>query len=384
MIAKIIKGNFFKGLVLYNQKKVNDERAEIIGGNIHLRSDKTEEITNKFLQNSNNSTSKIKNKYCHIVLSFSPEDKEKMNLQMEQDIAKAYMEKMGYENSPYLVYKHKDEKHPHLHIITSRIQFNGKVVNDSLERKKSLNICRKLALDNNLIIVPEKAQMKSNSLSYIKLMDRAGDDKTVKMGMKNLINYNLKDSPSAEVFLNRMQRCGVKLKMNKSGNQIKGINFSYQNYDFKGSTLAKAFSWEGLNKKFNKDQPVDILRISDIINNGRLLDKEFYNKTDIEIDAIHSAYRGNKYEIKQSVKRGIDYDKIMERSDFYLLDNQTQSFIDSQYDNTIFPPMQQDPTIDIAEIEKAVEAIDKQADEGTSVAGVNPVERKKKKQKMGM
>ena len=43
-----------------------------------------------------------------------------------EEIAKEYMSKMGYEEQPYIVFKHRDIDKIHIHIVSIKIDKNGK------------------------------------------------------------------------------------------------------------------------------------------------------------------------------------------------------------------------------------------------------------------
>ncbi len=45
-----------------------------------------------------------------------------------QDIAREYLEKIGYGNQPYLIFKHEDIDRHHLHIVTVNVDENGRSI----------------------------------------------------------------------------------------------------------------------------------------------------------------------------------------------------------------------------------------------------------------
>lgn len=63
----------------------------------------------------------------HIFLNFDPANQ--LSPSLLQEIAKFYMQEIGFGNQPYLVYEHLDAAHPHLHILTTNIQADGKRIN---------------------------------------------------------------------------------------------------------------------------------------------------------------------------------------------------------------------------------------------------------------
>ena len=114
------------GALNYNENKVKEGLAECIAANLFPC--RAEELN--FHEKKNRFTNQIKlnqrskTNVVHISLNFGIGerlDKEKLNA-----IATTYMDKIGFGNQPYLVYNHFDAAHPHVHILTTSIQDNGK------------------------------------------------------------------------------------------------------------------------------------------------------------------------------------------------------------------------------------------------------------------
>lgn len=60
----------------------------------------------------------------HISLNFGVN--EKIEKEILKEIATVYMDKIGFGQQPYLVYQHSDAGHPHIHIVSTNIQKDGK------------------------------------------------------------------------------------------------------------------------------------------------------------------------------------------------------------------------------------------------------------------
>ncbi len=91
----------------------------------------------------------------HISLNFAPgENFEKEKL---EKIAKEYMIGIGFENQPYLVYKHTDAGHPHLHIVTTNIGLDGKRIALHNIGKLKSEPTRK-AIEKQFGLVPAESQ----------------------------------------------------------------------------------------------------------------------------------------------------------------------------------------------------------------------------------
>lgn len=88
------------------------------------------------------------NTVFHVSLNPSPEERL-TDIQL-QEIAREYMERMGYGNQPYIVFKHKDIDRHHLHIVSLRIDENGRKLPHDLEARRSMKITRDMELKYNL------------------------------------------------------------------------------------------------------------------------------------------------------------------------------------------------------------------------------------------
>ena len=82
------------------------------------------------------------NTVFHASLNPSPEDR--LTDDQLRDIAQEYMERMGYGNQPYIVFKHKDISREHLHIVSLRVDENGHKLPYDFEARRSMEILRDL------------------------------------------------------------------------------------------------------------------------------------------------------------------------------------------------------------------------------------------------
>lgn len=126
MVAIIKTGKAIKDAFYYNENKVKEGKAVcLIAENFIGKSEfLNEQAKLKMLQKMAEQNTRTKVNSVHISLNFSPSDNLSENTFKE--IAKVYMEKIGFGNQPYLVYQHLDAGHPHLHIVTTNIEANGK------------------------------------------------------------------------------------------------------------------------------------------------------------------------------------------------------------------------------------------------------------------
>lgn len=129
MVARIASGRSIRGILVYNEDKVERGEAEVVLAsgfateidklNFHQRLFRFEQLTML------NARSKVN--AMHISLNFHYDDQ--LDAGKMQQIASVYMEKIGMGDQPYIAYQHFDSAHPHLHIATVLIQRDGKRIN---------------------------------------------------------------------------------------------------------------------------------------------------------------------------------------------------------------------------------------------------------------
>lgn len=147
MVANIRTGATVGGAIRYNEEKVNRGQAEVLFWNRMLDPfDTAGRMSHErcmacfapFLQANRRTTNTV----FHVSLNPSPEDR----LTDEQlgEIAREYMERMGYGEQPYIVFKHGDIAREHLHIVSLRIDRNGRKLPHDFEARRSVEITRAL------------------------------------------------------------------------------------------------------------------------------------------------------------------------------------------------------------------------------------------------
>jgi hypothetical protein len=170
MVVRIKSPNSLQRTLNYNEKKVQKGQAECIHAENYILNPGQMNFYQKMerLQDliSLNERAK-KTNTLHISLNFDPS--EKLSKGSLTKIAQVYMEKIGFVNQPYLVYQHNDAGHPHLHIVTTNIQADGKRIDTfNIGRNQSEKARKEIEKDLGLV----KAEgRKQEQLSRIKPVD---------------------------------------------------------------------------------------------------------------------------------------------------------------------------------------------------------------------
>ena len=167
MVANIRTGATVGGAIRYNEEKVNRGQAEVLFWHRMLDPFDTAGRMSRercmasfepFLQVNQRTTNTV----FHVSLNPSPEDR----LTDEQlgEIAREYMERMGYGEQPYIVFKHGDIAREHLHVVSLRVDSTGRKISDSHEYDRSMSILRNL----------EQKYGLHPSIKGLELQDREG------------------------------------------------------------------------------------------------------------------------------------------------------------------------------------------------------------------
>ena len=133
------------GAIAYNGEKINEAQGRLLTPNrIYNDGSGTVDI-GKAMEGFHTflpPQMKVEKPVVHMSLNPHPEDV--LTDAELQDIAREYLEKLGFGNQPYLVFKHEDIDRHHLHIVTVRVDENGKCISDKNNYYRSKQITREL------------------------------------------------------------------------------------------------------------------------------------------------------------------------------------------------------------------------------------------------
>ncbi len=129
MVAKITTPKSIEAALNYNEKKVQKGNAICLHAVNYLNEAKNMNFYQKLngFERLNSLNERATTKTLHVSLNFDPS--EKLTENKLSQIASDYMERIGFGNQPYLVYKHEDAGHPHIHIVSTTIKENGSRIN---------------------------------------------------------------------------------------------------------------------------------------------------------------------------------------------------------------------------------------------------------------
>ena len=152
MIAKISATENLGGALGYNFKKVEKGEANILLAAELYQSKEGRYTMEDVLADMEALIPKnCRTKKTVFHCSLNPHPDEKLSDEQLTQIAKEYMEALGYGNQPYMVFKHNDIAREHIHIVSLRIDGEGKKINDKFEKRRSKQITDTLERKYDLI-----------------------------------------------------------------------------------------------------------------------------------------------------------------------------------------------------------------------------------------
>jgi|GEM_PF-1756110 len=195
MIADISKGSNFTKLINYHESKVIEGKATLLE-NQTMGENKAEYI--QAFHETVALNNRVKKDFAiHFSLSLPVE--EHLDNPSFLKLAQNYLQKMGYENRPYLVYRHADKAHEHIHIVTTSINFDGEKISFYNDWKNSQAISRELEKEFGLQITQydktahyRLSELNAEKYRVVNSMKQVYQDKALLEKTSSHLSLNLK------------------------------------------------------------------------------------------------------------------------------------------------------------------------------------------------
>lgn len=250
MIAKIVKGSNFKGVVSYILDKEKDAKILVCDG---LFSENKETITSSFEAQARMNP-KVTKPVGHIALAFSKEDEHRLTNRAIAGIALEYLNAMGITDTQILIVRHFDKEHPHVHIVFNRIANDGRTISDRNERIRSTRVCKELTRKYGLYFADGKEQVKRHRLKE--------PDKT-KYELYSILTLEVSRCGNWNMLITNLKKQGVEARFKYKGcsDEVQGVVFSMNGYSFSGSKIDRWFSYSKINAALNANRHEERQRV---------------------------------------------------------------------------------------------------------------------------
>ena len=262
MVAKISVGKSLYGALAYNGEKINEAKGRLLTTN-RIYNDGTGTVDIRkamegFLACMPEHT-RVEKPVLHISLNPHPDDV--LTDTELQDIAREYLEKLGYGTQPYLVVKHEDIDRHHLHIVTINVDEKGRRLNQDFLFRRSDRIRRELERKYGLHPAERKNQRIENPLR--KVDASAGD---VKRQVGNTVKalsgqYRFQTMGEYRALLSLYNMTVEEARGNVRGREYNGLVYSVTDDSgnkvgnpFKSSLFGKSVGYDAVQRKFARSK----------------------------------------------------------------------------------------------------------------------------------
>ena len=302
MVAKINYGSSLYGALAYNGEKVNEGVAKILETNkVFSPADGTHDISACMQDFMAYMPSHVLTKKPVIHISLNPHPDDRLTDEQFSAIAREYIEKMGYANQPFIVYKHEDIDRHHLHIVTLAVDERGKKINDRNNFYTSTRILKELEQKYGLI----PAQMRKEKEVFRLQKVCYGDGENLKKQLVSVIRpaakfYHCPSLKEYRALLSTYNICVEEVKGEIRGKTYMGL--LYFATDDKGNKVGKVFK----SSLFGKSVGYEALQNRFKASKEKLKEKHLAPKTKAIVagalrrSATREDFRGNLHH------RGID------------------------------------------------------------------------------
>lgn len=189
MVAKITTPKRVAAALNYNENKVNQGKAECLHADNFLRNAMDMNFYQKLegFERLNELNERAQTKTLHVSLNFDPS--EKLPADKLVKIATEYMEKIGFGEQPFLVYKHNDAGHPHIHIVTTTIREDGRRINThNIGRNQSEKARKEIEKEFNLVRAESQKQVLKQKIQTINSEKVIYGQTETKKAIANVVN----------------------------------------------------------------------------------------------------------------------------------------------------------------------------------------------------
>ncbi|MBL7965434.1 MAG: relaxase/mobilization nuclease domain-containing protein [Prolixibacteraceae bacterium] len=262
MIARINIGSSLYGALAYNQEKVDENLGKVLASNLVC-----EPMDGRFsvLACANDfarwmpSPEHLPTKKPVIHISLNPYPDDKLTDNQLADIGREYMERLGYGGQPYLIFKHEDIGRDHIHIVSLRVDCEGKLIKNSFEHKRSKEITE--LLEKKYGLIPAEGQKQSEQWKLTPVDPEQGNlKKQMSSVIKTLVNtYKFQTLGEFRALLSLYNIGLEEVKGEVRGKSYRGLLYSASDKDgnkvgtpLKSSLFGKLFGFEELEKRMLK------------------------------------------------------------------------------------------------------------------------------------
>lgn len=301
MVAKISFGSSLFGALAYNAEKIDEGEGKVLGANkTYCNKEGTFNIHTCMEDFSHYMPSHIVTKKPIVHISLNPHPDDKLTDEQLTAIATEYIERMGYGNQPYMIYKHEDIDRHHIHIVTLGVDEQGKKIDDGNNFFRSKKITKDL--EQRYGLLPADKQKQKEAYRFQKVKPQQGNiKKQVAAVVKPLMkSYRFLSINEYRALLSLYNVTVEEVKGEVKGKPYHGLVYSVTNDNgnkvgnpFKSSVFGKSVGADAMLKRFEQSKT-------------EIKDKRLGGRTKRAITTAMNTCRSLPELEKELAKNGID------------------------------------------------------------------------------
>ena len=258
MVAKITIGSSLFGAIKYNAEKVNQGKGQLLDTNkVFNNGDGKVNVSQVLKDFEERMPRQMRTEKPVIHISLNPHPDDKLTDGELTQMAHEYMQRMGYGNQPYIIVKHEDIDRQHLHIVSVRVDEQGKRINSDFTKRRSLAILRDFEQRYNLH--KGNRLVGNRQANAILTVNPSGGD--IKKQVGNTVkavfhDYQFQTIGELRALLSLYNLTVEEVRGNARGEDYNGLVYSVIDADgnkvgnpFKSSLFGKSVGYEALQKK---------------------------------------------------------------------------------------------------------------------------------------
>ena len=266
MIAKISSSNSLAATLGYNFKKVEKHEASVllVQGLFQDRNGRYSraQVLADMLRTI---PERCRTKKAVFHCSLNPHPDEKLSDEALSRIAREYMEALGYGAQPYIVFRHNDIPRAHIHIVSLRVDGDGRKIDDRFERRRSKRITDALEAKFGLLPSSHSQKKKDVSAQPSAVDINVGDIKRqVAAAVKHVLGrYAFQSVGEMNLVLARFRVTAEEVKTERKGRPFDGIVYAATDADghkictpIKASEIGRQVSYAALRRHFEQSKSV--------------------------------------------------------------------------------------------------------------------------------
>jgi hypothetical protein len=243
MIAKAVKGKGFRGALEYDLGK---EQGRVIDTN--MNGSDPRELAAEFGE-IRKLRPVLGKAVLHVSLSAAPG--EHLSDDQWRAIGQRYLHGMGLDHNQYLITRHNDTEHEHIHLLANRIRLDGFVTSDSHDYRRQEVLMREIERDLGLQPVQPSivAERRAATKGELEHSLRTGQPST-RQQLQQLCDGAIERCTNFSDYAARLEAAGVELLAvtQLEGRKLSGLSYRLDGVTMKGSDLGKRYSPAGLAK----------------------------------------------------------------------------------------------------------------------------------------